>query len=93
MTKFEFRKIFSWIPWITLLVLAGWGGLFVLDFLHMTARDIGVLVVFLGIMLLTFAVDSLMTENPEKTGKYFTEWLVICGILIFFAFTIWVWFS
>ncbi|MHA1129613.1 MAG: hypothetical protein ACTSQI_01930 [Candidatus Helarchaeota archaeon] len=93
MAKIEFRKIFAWIPWITLLVLAGWGGLFVLNYLHMNSRDVGILVVFFIMVVFTFAVDSLMTDNPENTKKYFFQWLMLSGVFIFFALTIYVWYG
>ena len=93
MAKVEFRKIFAWMPWLTLVLLGGIVGLFVIDLFEYRNRDVGILVVFLCMMLFTFAVDSLMRDNPEFTRKYFLEWLIVSGMLMFFALTIWVWYS
>ncbi len=92
MKKFDFHKIFSWMAWVTLLVFVGWIGLFVIDFLHLWERDVAVLVIFFGLVLLTFAIDSVMKENPERVKKYFLEWLMVCGFFLFLALTIWVWY-
>ena len=91
MAKRDFRTIFAWMPWLTLVLLGGIIGLFLIDLFQFRSRDVGILVIFLGMMFLTFAVDSLMKENPEFTRKYFIQWIIVSGILMFFALTIWVW--
>ncbi|MHA1651481.1 MAG: hypothetical protein ACTSYB_14925 [Candidatus Helarchaeota archaeon] len=92
MDRYDFRKIFTWMPWLTLIILGGWAGLFVIDILEPCQRDIGVLTVFIGIVFFTFAVDSLMKENPEFVRKYFIEWILVCGLFIFFALSIYIWY-
>ncbi|HUX99649.1 MAG TPA: hypothetical protein VMV49_08855 [Candidatus Deferrimicrobium sp.] len=93
MEKFNFRKVFKWMSWLTLVILGGWIGLFLIDMLHMGTRNVALLVIFLLLTLFTFAVDSLMEENPEVVKKYFIQWLLVCGLFIFFALTIYTWAS
>ena len=92
MRKFNFREIFGWLCWITLGILAVWAaGMLVIDVLALGTRNVGILMIFLSLTLFTFAVDSLMEDNPELIRKYFIQWVIVCGILIFFALTIYVW--
>ena len=91
MAKYDFNKIFAWMPWISLLVLAGWLGLFVIDWLELGTRDVGVLVVLFILMIFTFAVESLMRENPDLARKYFIHWIIFSGLFVFFGLTIYIW--
>ncbi|MFX1295386.1 MAG: hypothetical protein ACFFD2_11130 [Promethearchaeota archaeon] len=92
MVKFDFRKIFGWFPWITLFILIGWISLFIIDVLKLWEKTLGIFVILFGLMLFTFAVDSLMKENPQYSKKYFIEWMIVCGMFIFFALSIYIWY-
>lgn len=92
MVAFDFKKIFGWIGWIILLFMGGWAGLIVMDFFSWGPRNVGIFVILAAMTLLTFAVDSLMKENPDRMKKYFIYWVLACAMFIFFALTIWVWF-
>jgi len=93
MDKMNFRKIFVWITWLTLVVLVGDVGLFVLDLFHNETQDLGLLAVLIGLVFFSFAVDSLMKENPEREKRYFIQWLIVCGLLVFLGLTIYVWYG
>ena len=92
MAKYEFQKIFGWICWVSLLLLGGWAGLFVIDILSFGTRNVAILVIFAALAFFTFAVDSLMKEHPEEMKSYFIKWLLVCGMFAFFALSAWVWF-
>ena len=92
MAKRDFRTIFAWMPWLTIVLVGGVVALFIIDLFEYRNRDVGILVIFLGMMFFTFAVDSLMRDNPEFTRKYFIQWLIVSGLLMFFALTVWVWY-
>ena len=92
MSNYQFKKIFGWIAWITLLVAGAWAGLIVIDFIDWGTRNVGILSIFLGIGILTFAVDSMMEQNPEFMKNYFIQWLLVCGLFLFFGLSIWAWF-
>jgi putative Ca2+/H+ antiporter (TMEM165/GDT1 family) len=91
MEKLDFRKIFGWMCWISLVIVAGWVGLLFLDFIRVNSRNIAEFALFLMIGLFNFAVDSLMKENPEQMKRYFVEWLIASGFFIFLGYTIYVW--
>jgi len=91
MDKQDFRKIFGWMCWITLLIFLGWLGLLILDFISWGAKNAAILAVFAMVALSNFAVDSLMKENPDHLNSYFITWLIGCGIFFFIALTIFVW--
>ncbi|TFG04968.1 MAG: hypothetical protein EU536_03345 [Promethearchaeota archaeon] len=91
MPKYKFQKVFGWVPWITLLILGGWAGLFIVDIMSFGTRNVGILVVLLILAILSWGVDALMKDNPDNVRKYFIEWLIVCGLLLFLGLTIWVW--
>jgi len=91
MEKLDFRKIFGWMCWISLVIGAGWAGLLFLDFISMNTRNTAVLAIFIMVALFNFAVDSLMNENPEQRKRYFIEWLIASGFFMFLGYTIYVW--
>ena len=92
MSKYQFKNIFGWMAWITLLVTGAWAGLLVIDFIDFGTRNVGILGILLGLAIATFAIDSMMDENPESMKKYFIQWLLLCGLFLFFGITIWAWF-
>jgi hypothetical protein len=92
MEKYNFRKVFKWMPWLTVLIFGGWVGLFLIDMIHSGTKNVAMLIIFLLLTMFTFAVDSLMEDNPEVVKKYFTQWLLVCGFFIFLALTIYAWF-
>ena len=92
MVEFDFKKIFGWMCWINLLIMGGWAGLIIMDLFSWGPRNVGIFVILAGLTLLTFAVDSLMKENPDRVKNYFIKWVLACGLFLFFALTIWVWY-
>ncbi|MHA1266786.1 MAG: hypothetical protein ACTSRS_16235 [Candidatus Helarchaeota archaeon] len=92
MAKPKFEKVFSLVPWITLLIVGGWAGLFIVDIISFGTRNVGILVVLFALAVFSWVVDSLIKEHPERVKKYFIQWLIVCGMFVFFGLTIWVWF-
>ena len=81
MAKQKFEKVFSLLPWLTILLFGGWAGLILIDIMSWGTRNVGILVVLFALTIFTWAIDSLMKDNPEKireimkdfSKKFFAE--------------------
>lgn len=89
--KLDFRTIFEWMCWVSLLVFIGWVGLLFIHYITWGTKNGAIFLLFLMIALSNFAVDSLMKDNPDHVKKYFIDWLIASGFFAFLAFTIFVW--